>query len=75
MIGAWLSAVDAHPETIDTDLAVAAALVLSDAWSADDIEDVHPDDAQASVEELESLGFLRAVIDAGAEVIYEVSLP
>lgn len=53
----WLSAIDAHPETLDTDLVVAAAITQGsttvDGWDRQRVDD--------SIEELIGLGFLDDV--------------
>lgn len=72
----WLIAVSEHPDTLDSDVVVAAALVLADATSADDMDlDLAPEDVDDCIEELESLGFLRAVVVDDRECIYELMLP
>ena len=49
----WLMAIDAHPETVDTDLVVATALADGDA----EVQGVDPDAVIDSVEESIALGF------------------
>ncbi|WP_156765625.1 hypothetical protein [Mycobacterium sp. 1245499.0] len=56
----WLMAIDAHPDTLDTDLVVATALANGDA----DVEGVAPEIVTDSVEELIALGFLESVLAA-----------
>ena len=56
----WLTAIDAHPETVDTDLLVATALANGDA----EVEGIDPDTVTDSVEELMALGFLESVLAA-----------
>jgi hypothetical protein len=71
----WLMAIDAHPETIDTDLAVATALANGDA----EVEGIDPEAATDSVEELILLGFLEdaVAIDHGSaeEHVLELRYP
>ncbi|WP_158167506.1 hypothetical protein [Mycolicibacterium smegmatis] len=67
----WLMAVDAHPQTVDTDLLVAAALANDDPH----VEGLDPDTVTDSIEELEDLGFLRVAVVDGAEHIMELRLP
>lgn len=57
----WLTAVDAHRETIDTDLLVAVA-VANGETSVDGLEQETVDD---SIEELIGYGFLESVFSAG----------
>ncbi|ORL96632.1 hypothetical protein [Prescottella equi] len=75
----WLAAIDAHPETLETDLRVAAAMVLGDATSPEDVEDLDPERVSDSVEELAALGFLRSVLSTdhpeGEEHVLELTLP
>ena len=54
----WLMAIDAHPETVDTDLVVATALADGDA----EVQGVDPDAVIDSVEESIALGFLESVL-------------
>lgn len=56
----WLIAVDAHTDTIDTDLVVATAPANGDA----EVEGVDPDAVTDSVEELIALGFLESALAA-----------
>lgn len=78
-IAEWLAAIDAHPETLDTDLRVATAMVLGDATSPQDVDDLDPESVSDSVEELESLGFLRSVLSTdhpqGEEHVLALTLP
>ncbi len=67
----WLMAVDAHPQTVDTDLLVATALANDDPH----VEGLDPDRVSDSIEELEDLGFLQVVLVDGAEHIMELRLP
>ena len=67
----WLMAIDAHPETIDTDLVVATALSNGDA----DVEGLDHDDVTDAVEMLIGYGFLEPVVEMGAEHILELRLP
>jgi hypothetical protein len=54
----WLIAIDAHPDTIDTDLVVATALANGDA----EVEGIAPDSVTNSVEELMAIRFLETVL-------------
>jgi hypothetical protein len=54
----WLMAIDAHPDTLDTDLLVATALANGDA----EVEGIDPDAVTDSVEELMAIGFLESVL-------------
>ncbi|MGO9385048.1 MAG: hypothetical protein ACLP4W_23900 [Mycobacterium sp.] len=71
----WLMAIDAHPETVDTDLVVATALANGDA----EVEGIDPDAVTDSVEELIALGFLESVLAAdhpeGEEHVLELRFP
>ncbi|MBZ4517772.1 hypothetical protein [Mycobacterium avium] len=67
----WLMAVDAHPQTVDTDLLVATALAFDDPH----VEGLEPETVTDSIEELEDLGFLRVVLVDGAEHVLELRLP
>jgi len=53
-------AIDAHPETLDTDLVVATALANGDA----EVQGIGPEAVTDSVEELIALGFLESVLVA-----------
>lgn len=65
--GRWLLAVDAHPETVDTDLVVATAMANEGVIGLEALEGVSEEDVCSSVEELLALGFLEstAVLDHG----------
>lgn len=74
----WLTAIDAHPETLDTDLVVAAAITQGsttvDGWDQQRVDD--------SIEELIGLGFLDDVFSTGCsecvdcvEHVLELRLP
>lgn len=71
----WLIAIDAHPETVDTDLVVATALAHGDA----EVEGIDPEAVTDSVEELIALGFLEPVLaaehPAGQENLLELRFP
>ncbi|BBX69405.1 hypothetical protein [Mycolicibacterium psychrotolerans] len=71
----WLLAIDAHPETIDTDLVVAVALSNGDAA----VEGVEPADVADAVDALVGLGFLEPVLATdhplGEEHVLELRLP
>jgi hypothetical protein len=71
----WLIAIDAHPDTIDTDLVVATALADGDA----EVEGVDPDAVTDSVEELMTIGFLESVLvtdhPQGEEHVLELRYP
>lgn len=71
----WLMAIDAHPDTIDTDLVVAVALANGDTK----VEGIEPDAVTDSVEELVALGFLESVLAAdhpeGQEHLLELRFP
>ncbi|MGQ9348808.1 hypothetical protein [Mycolicibacterium gilvum] len=69
--GEWLTAVDAHPETCDEDLLVAAALVNDDPH----VEGVDPAVVTTAVEELIELGFLEVVLVDGDEHLLELRMP
>ncbi|MDJ0400777.1 hypothetical protein [Rhodococcus rhodochrous] len=75
----WLTAVSEHPETLDAEVAVAAAVVFGDANRAEDVEGMDPDDVQDCIEELVSLGFLEETVAvdgvATTELIYELRIP
>lgn len=51
----WLMAIAAHPDIVDTDLVVAAALASGDA----DVDRIDPESVTDSPEELIALGFLE----------------
>jgi hypothetical protein len=57
-MGVWLTAVQAHPDTLDTDVSVAIALANGDNHR----EGVTPEEFNDSVEELIALGFLDDVL-------------
>jgi len=76
----WLAAVDAHPETIDTDLVVAVAIANGsttvDGWDQQTVDE--------SIEELVGLGFVAEVFSAPCagscvgectEVVLELRIP
>ena len=71
----WLMAIDAHPETIDTDLVVAIALANGDA----EVDGIDPNAVTDSVEELIALGFLEPVLAAehpeGEDHLLELRFP
>lgn len=71
----WLMAIDAHLETVNTDLVVATALADGDA----EVEGIDPEAVTDSVEELVALGFLELVLVAdhpqGEEQILELRYP
>ncbi|ORB32032.1 hypothetical protein [Mycolicibacterium parafortuitum] len=67
----WLTAIDAHPQTVDTDLLVATALAFDDSH----VEGLDPEAITEAIEELEDLGFLRVVLVEGAEHLLELRLP
>lgn len=67
----WLMTIDAHPETVDTDLLVATALANDDP----NVAGVDPELVSDSVEELVALGFLEPVLVDGAEHLLEFRLP
>ncbi|RRR41160.1 hypothetical protein EHH44_19295 [Mycolicibacter terrae] len=71
----WLTAIDAHPETVDTDLLVATALANDDPH----VEGVDPELVSESVEELMALGFMEVVLATdhpdGEEYVLELRLP
>lgn len=71
----WLMAIDAHPDTIDTDLVIATSLANGDAR----VEGVDPDAVSDSVEELVAMGFLESVLATdhpeGEEYILELRFP
>jgi hypothetical protein len=84
----WLMAVDAHPETFDEDLLVAAALVNDDPTggaelppseatgrAGDRVEGVDPAVVTTAVEELIALGFLEVVLVDGDEHLLELRMP
>lgn len=71
----WLTAVSTHPKTSDNDLAVATALILSDAKHPDEIEGLHWVEILHSMGRLEYLGFLVRRIDTDTESIYELTTP
>jgi hypothetical protein len=63
----WLMAIDGHPETIETDLVVASAIVNDGVIGlADDLEDaggpLDSEDVANSVGELIRLGFLEKTV-------------
>jgi hypothetical protein len=75
-MGLWLSAVESHPDTTDTDVAVAIALANGDTAR----RGVDPEHFDDSTEELIALGFFEDVIsiDHGAgheEHVLEYRLP
>ena len=71
----WLMAIDAHPETVDTDLMVATAMANGDA----EVQGIDREAVADSVEELLALGFLEAVLTAdhpeGEERLMELRHP
>lgn len=72
---AWLMAIDAHPDTIDTDLVVATSLTSGDSR----VEGIDPDAVSDSVEELVAMGFLESVLATdhpeGEEYVLELRFP
>ncbi|MHC6213865.1 hypothetical protein [Rhodococcus ruber] len=79
----WLQAVSEHPSINLDDVAVAAALVLSDATSAADVLGVQPRDVSdidglvcdLVIRRLEAIGALVPEVQAGNETIYELRIP
>ena len=67
----WINAVDAHPDTLDTDLLVAVALANGET----SVEGIDPEQADDSVEELLALGFLELVLADGDEYMMELRYP
>lgn len=71
----WLMAIDAHPDTIDTDLLVATALANGDA----EVEGIDPNAVTDSAEELMDIRFLRSVLVTdhadGEEYVLELRYP
>lgn len=68
-------AIDAHPDTIDTDLVVATSLAGGDSR----VEGIDPDAVSDSVEELVAMGFLESVLATdhpeGEECVLELRFP
>jgi hypothetical protein len=73
----WLMAIDAHPETIDTELVVATAMATDGVL--DNVEGLSPEDVANCVEELIAIGFLEPVFvtdhPSGEEHVLELRYP
>lgn len=74
--GQWLNAVDAHPDTLDSDLLVAVAL----ANGTTEVDGMPSERVGDCVEELIALGFLEDVVsvdlgDGREEHVLELRLP
>lgn len=75
----WLMAIDAHPETLDTDLAVAAVMLSDGVIGLESIDGLSRESVDDAVNELIALGFLEDVFSMAGngqeEYVLELRIP